>query len=578
MTWLWALSFLAPLAAALTLLIRRAPAQISGRWRRAAAIAAQLASLTPGLSLTLLPSWAESDVVRFEWFLTGASFSMDYVGRSLSLVTVVLYGAALTAVSRRRTPRAAELSAFLLACFTGNFGVFTAADAVTFYLSFAVMSFSAVGLVMSSRSEEARRAGRVYLILAVISETFTLAALILVVGAGGMDLAVAHEAVAASEHRELIAVLLVLGFGIKAGLVPLHVWLPLAHPAAPPAASAVLSGAMVKAGLVGWVRFLPLGEMALPWLGTALVILGVIGAFGSVIAGLQQSNAKTVLAYSTVSQLGNLSILIGVALAVPALAPACIAAALVYAVHHGLAKGAAFLGVSVWRHHGRGWHRWIVVAGMVVAGLAIVGAPLSSGSVGKYASKTAVDGVVLGGLDLVHVLPWVAAGSALLLLRVAVLLSGEEREPSSDLADPELIGWLSLVALSIPVPWLAAWRWLPLTDVPDLEPVTLWDATWPALIGVGAFVIGWWGARRLLVRLPSIPAGDLIVPVERAAATTRRRVAGWAAEVSSPSLDLSPVKTGGRHWLERAEGGLLSWGVAVGLVIALSALIIVGGG
>lgn len=573
----WLLAFAAPVAAALVLLVRRAPAQVSSRPQRALAIAGKLLALVPAMLLTLLPGVTSGEVTRVAWLLTGASFSMDYVGRALTFVTVLLYGAALTAVARRRVPRAAELSAFLLLCFTGNVGVFTAADAVTFYLCFAVMSYSAVGLVISTRTGEARRAARIYLVLAVISETFTLAALILVAGAGGLELAATREAVAGSPHATLISVLLVLGFGIKAGLVPLHVWLPLAHPAAPPAASAVLSGAMVKAGIVGWIRFLPLGELAIGWLGTVLVVLGVIGAFGSVVVGVQQSNPKTVLAYSTVSQLGFLTIVVGVALAVPVLAPACITAALIYAVHHGLAKGAAFLGVSVWRHHGRGWHRWIVVTGMTLAGLAIVGAPLSSGSIGKYAAKNAVEGIVVAGVDLVHVLPWVATGSTLLLLRVAVLMSRAEREPAGDLADPELVSWLGLVALSIPVPWLVAWRWLPLADVPDLEPVTVWDATWPALVGVAVFVIAWWGLRSWVVRLPQLPAGDLVVPVERAVGAVRRRGLGWLEGLSRPPLTLAPLRRAGTHALARGEAGLQTWALAVGVVIALTTLIIVGG-
>ena len=94
----------------------------------------------------------------------------------------------------------------------------------------------------------------------------------------------------------LTVVLLFIGFGVKAGLVPLHVWLPLAHPAAPPAASAVLSGAMVKAGLVGWLRFLPLGqhERGLEVLGWVLMALALIGAFLAVVVGVLQDDPKVV--------------------------------------------------------------------------------------------------------------------------------------------------------------------------------------------------------------------------------------------------------------------------------------------
>ncbi|OXS82829.1 proton-conducting transporter transmembrane domain-containing protein [Kocuria marina] len=89
-------------------------------------------------------------------------------------------------------------------------------------------------------------------------------------------------------------VLLFIGFRGKAGLVPLYVWLPLAHPAAPPAASAVLSGAMVKAGLVGWLRLLPLGqhERGLEVLGWVLLALALIGAFLAVVVGVPQETPR----------------------------------------------------------------------------------------------------------------------------------------------------------------------------------------------------------------------------------------------------------------------------------------------
>jgi hydrogenase-4 component B len=144
---------------------------------------------------------------------------------------------------------------------------------------------------------------------------------------------------------ELAAALLIAGFGVKAGLLGLHVWLPLAHPVAPTPASAVLSGAMVKAGLLGWLRFLPLGTAALPVVGATLVVLGLAGAFLAALAGVLQRDAKTILAYSTVSQMGLLAVGVGLALAEPAAWPLAAAALPLYALHHGCTKAALFLGV-----------------------------------------------------------------------------------------------------------------------------------------------------------------------------------------------------------------------------------------
>jgi hydrogenase-4 component B len=115
--------------------------------------------------------------------------------------------------------------------------------------------------------------------------------------------------------------LLAAGFAVKAGIMPLHVWLPLAHPAAPVAASAVLSGALIKAGLIGWLRLLPLGGAAWPGWGTVFVVVGLTTAIAGALIGVAQTRPKVVLAYSSVSQMGIIATLVGVGLLAPAAAP-----------------------------------------------------------------------------------------------------------------------------------------------------------------------------------------------------------------------------------------------------------------
>ena len=97
------------------------------------------------------------------------------------------------------------------------------------------------------------------------------------------------------------------------GLVPLHVWLPLAHPAAPMPASAVLSGAIIKAGVIGLIRFLPLDGSLADW-SAGLTSLGLVTAFYAVAVGITQANPKTVLAYSSVSQMGFVAAVLGAGL------------------------------------------------------------------------------------------------------------------------------------------------------------------------------------------------------------------------------------------------------------------------
>ena len=535
-TLLLALTFLLPLATLLALVAtgaagpgRPTPADTSRAASAGLVRWCQLA-VVPGVLLALAPGALDpgaGGAPGYAPFLLGTWLAVDLVARPLLLVGALLYGAALTAVTLGHTERPGQLAAYLLVSYVGNVGVYLAWDTGTFYLAFAVMSFAAYGLVIHTRTLGALRAGRVYLSLTVLSETAILLALILVTSAGGRLLSDAPAAVAASPYRGAIVALLIVGFGVKAGLFPLHLWLPLAHPAAPPAASAVLSGAMVKAGLVGWLRFLPLGEIAMPGPGRLLVVLALVGAFGAVFVGSPQRDPKAVLAYSTISQMGFLGVVVGVALAAPTLAPACIPAAVVYAVHHGLAKGALFLGVPVWKHHATTTlrQRRVVQAGLALAALAVVGAPLSSGSVGKYAAKYAVEGVTVAGVDLVTWLPFVATGSTILLVRCALLLRRADYEPNPDAKDPELLGWLLLVVTSATVPWLVTEAWVPIVAVPELEAVTVWDATWPILIGLalGACVAALVARRPDPVKpLLDVPAGDMATPVEVAAGAAIR--------------------------------------------------------
>lgn len=554
--------------------------------RRAAAMFSPL-SVLPAVLLTLVGPEAELEV---PWLLLGTAFSMDAAARALTLIAVLLYGAALMAVTwvklRDAERGSGALSAFLMVCFAGNIGTYLAADAVSFYLAFAVMSFSAAGLVIHYRHQAARRATRIYLVMSVISETAILAGLILTASAGGYLVADAPAAVAASNHTSLIVVLLLIGFGVKAGTVPLHVWLPLAHPAAPPAASAVLSGAMVKAGLMGWIRFLPLGDPSIPAaVGQTLLALALIGAFAAVVAGVLQSDSKVVLAYSTISQMGFITALVAVAMLVPEVTGAATAAAVLYAVHHGLAKGALFLGVPVVKHYAGGRAGILVAVGMAGAALAVAGAPLTSGAYGKYVSKEAVEGLTVLGLGLDQILPLVATGSTLLLMRFGWVVTRAERAPRRN-PDGELFSWLGVCAAGVAVPWVIGLRWIPQAGDFSWTASALWDATWPILLGVGVGAAIAFAARRGL--LPQwleadgqrVPPGDIVGAEESLLVRGGRRTSAGLDAAHGVTASVRSRGAGGAHrvaeWTRRgasrAEAAVGSWEGSGVVIVALTAV------
>lgn len=484
------------------------------------------AALAPLAAVPLALAGPRAGPVDLPWLLLGVRLEIDDVGRPLLLVAALLYGAALAASPQAVPERRPAFAAFLLACWLGNAGVLVAADAATFYVSFAVMGLSAYGLVVHDRTARAFRAGRIYLVLTVFGELALISGLFLVVGAGGHLIADAPASVAGSPSRDLIVALLMVGFGVKAGLVPLHGWLPLAHPAAPAPASAVLSGCMVKAGLVGMLRFFPLGEASMPRAGAFLGFLALGAAFFAVIVGLTQRDPKANLAYSTVSQMGFHLVLVAVALASPDLAPAAVAAAVLYAVHHGMAKGALFLGVAVHKAYGSSAARHLVRGGLVLSALAVAGAPFTSGAAAKYSAKEAVDGAGVAGVELVTALPLVAVGSTLLLFRFLRLLP--DAKPSRVHAGvPGLLAsWTGVVLLATPLTWVLASRWVPDAPGPSATLSASLTAGWPVLL---ALALVWIGSRLIAPRtVPEIPPGDVVVLAEAAIARLRAFARAWA--------------------------------------------------
>jgi hydrogenase-4 component B len=235
-----------------------------------------------------------------------------------------------------------------------------AQHALLFLLAWEGMTLLSAALVArDTRSARARRAAYVYLVISHLGAAAIGFGLMRLSAAAGSfafpDLAVALGRLPAGESAALVS-LMSAGFAVKLGLAPLHVWLPLAHPEAPAPVSALLSGAMVKAGLYGLLRFgwqMP-GAPPAGW-GVTLALLGLLTAMTGALYAVVESDAKRLLAFSTVKNVGVLALALGIAATllqagyVP-LAGVALAACLYHAVGHGLAKGLAFLSVGEAAH------------------------------------------------------------------------------------------------------------------------------------------------------------------------------------------------------------------------------------
>ena len=300
----------------------------------------------PALAAALLGS---GGTLALPQMLLLLRFALDVPGALLLGVAALLWIAAGIYASAwlHGRPDGGRFVVWWLLTLSGSIGVFIAADLVSFYLVFSMVSLAAYGLIVDDGTPRARRNGLIYVALALLGEAFLLMAFVLLAQGIAGDSLLIRDAVAAlptSPWRASILILLILGFGAKIGLVPFHVWMPLAYRAAPIPAAAVLSGAAVKAGVIGLIRFLPL-DVATPGWGEALVVAGLFSAFYGVAIGITQRNPKTVLAYSSVSQMGVIGTVLGMGLAAGD-GDAALSVGF-YAAHHTLAKGALFLAVGV---------------------------------------------------------------------------------------------------------------------------------------------------------------------------------------------------------------------------------------
>lgn len=435
--------------------------------------------------------------VDLPWLLLGSRFGVDDHGGMFLLFSSLLWllAAAQHALQTHADAKAARFRVFYLLAMSGNFMLILGLDLVSFYLGFALMGLAAYGLVVHDGTGTARRAGAIYLIMTLIAEFALLFALVLIYSRTGTLTPDPAQLVGGGT---LEIGLLTLAFGIKAGVIGLHFWLPLAHPAAPVPASAVLSGAMIKTALVGWIRYLPLGHESLPEWGVLLLVAGAAGALLAMLLGLPQQNPKVVLAYSSVGKMGTMVGALGLALIDPSAAAGIVAAVTLFAAHHGLAKGALFLGAGVVKSSASR----LALLLLLIPALALAALPFTTGALAKgvlslslLAAETGWSGLLL------WVLPVAAFGTALLMARFLYLMHLHTETKRSFALLPAL-PWLALLSLIL---------LLPLTYGTAPAPIR---ESWPVVLAAATAVLILLARPAWLVALAGrVPPGDLIEPI-----------------------------------------------------------------
>ena len=473
-----------------------------------------LAAVPALLTALLVPVGSQLEI---SWLLLGSHFSLDESGRIFLLFTAFLWLCAglQMELTMRDDPHLSRFRLFFLFAMAGNFWLIIGQDFVNYYLGFALMGLAAYGLVIHNGDPASLRAGRVYLVMTLIAEVVLFAALVMFLR---------HTDTLTPSPAQLegssnwVTGLLIVGLGIKAGLVLLHVWLPLAHPAAPVPASAVLSGTMIKAALIGWMRFLPLGQETLWDWGILMAIVGSITVLYAIPVGLVQTNPKVVLAYSSVSKMGLMTAILGLALIAPAMMPVIITALTFYAAHHGLAKGALFLGVGIVRETNI---RWMLVV-LAIPALVLAGAPFTSGAMVKALIKPPMTEIHEIWADrLQFLLTASTIGTTLLMARFLVLMRNGQsgaQKATAWIAAP----WFVLIGVILTIPLLSGFSFPSPID------------SWPLFAGIGlAFIAVLFGSRWGRYLVGSIPAGDVLALFLYLARPVWRLLGGFSSEVLS---------------------------------------------
>jgi hydrogenase-4 component B len=286
----------------------------------------------------------------------GAQFRLDALS-AFFLVVVNLGGAVASLYGlgyglHESAPQ--RVLPFFPAFLAGMNLVVLANDAFSFLLSWEFMSLASWALVMAHhRDADNRRAGYIYLVMASFGTLALLLAFGLLAGPAGTY---TFDAMRAAQPGRLTAAavlaLMLLGAGSKAGLVPLHAWLPLAHPAAPSHVSALMSGIMTKVAVYGFIRVVfDLLEQPAWWSGVAMLLLGGLTAVLGILYALMEKDLKRLLAYSTIENIGVIFASLGLALAfkangMPSAAALALTAALFHVLNHSFFKSLLFFGAG----------------------------------------------------------------------------------------------------------------------------------------------------------------------------------------------------------------------------------------
>ena len=522
-------------------------------------------ALLPAVMLLVVPVDLSIEV---PWLLFGTGLGIDGESRLLIAMSVVLWTAATFLQAPSGQAMDNRHTIFFLLTMAGNLGTILATEMVGFFTFSTLMGYGFYGLLVAGGDAAARRAGRVYLGFLILADLALFEALLIAATTSeDLGFGVVRHAIERSAAPGFYLSVVLAGFALKAGVWPLHFWLPLAFRSARPAVVLLLGGVPVAIGLLRMVRWFPLGELSLPDLGEGIQWVGLAAAIYGTVAGLRQSHPRALLAYAGIVVTGLFVTTLGSGLEWPVIGSSIKETAHLFILYLGFMLAALVSGsVLVDKIKARHALHSLLLAGHAAAALLLALAPVTIPLLISIPAGT--------DSGMVALWPWWILCTTLLAMRWQYLLPHHQREVVSVTVPVIWVVWGVLLAATVATGLLAAvWRHDPMGLIVDM-----W---WPLVLGVLIGGSVWWvSAKGRVPVIPTIPPGDLWLIIER----WFSRVDHWVMSIGLqvlPRWRAAGLAVAGRllqvcAWqkvLDAGERSLQRWSIAVTLLLLLGAAV-----
>ncbi|NCB42511.1 MAG: sodium:proton antiporter [Clostridia bacterium] len=417
------------------------------------------------------------NICGFPLIFSFSEFQLLYAGiASFVWLCALLFSAEYMACSERKM----RYYVFMLLTYAATIGIFFSADLLTTFLFFEMMSFTSYVLVIQEETPKAMDAGQTYLAIAVIAGMVMLMGLFLLYGALGSlrfnELYSLSRAYPDKERLFIAGGLIFIGFAAKAGIFPLHIWMPKAYPASPAPVAAISSGILIKAGIFGIIVLSSRVFFEDVAWGTVLLAFATITMLLGAVLALFSINLNRTLACSSISQIGFITLGIAMISIMGEHNPLAARGTILHMVNHSMIKLLLFLAAGVIymklkkldlnEIRGYGRNKPLLKSLFLLGALSMGGIPLTSGYISKTLLHESIveyinEGVHLGhNMFTFHVVEWLFLISGALtvayMTKLFVCIFVERNENSELQANYESKGtpYLSrLSAISICIPF-----------------------------------------------------------------------------------------------------------------------------